>query len=339
MLLGRTLLVERRDARFVVREPDEVDRLLTRAYQNAPPLNRLMPGFAAVAGALNANDLCLAHIAAVHLRIPDLPSQVARDAMEAEDVLIKSAARNPPFHVQTDKSIHKASPDDPKHPGWPAGTPDGLGGKFRPKDDAESAITQQVKNDIERIAMRRAIRTSALAVLRLTGEGAANFIPFLGLASDVAMAVDIARIISEFRKLAVDATAAMDFVKKGPYDLKDLQVSSQGYEEFSNYDQFYKCELSLESMTKRFGPAGDGYQYHHVVTQGGENAINIPPKQLQNTDGIIRLPTLLHEAVNAEYSRFIDDKNMTMYDWLQTQPYDVQREEGLKILRRLHILK
>jgi hypothetical protein len=31
-------------------------------------------------------------------------------------------------------SLLKASPDDPEHPGWPAGTPDGRGGKFRPKD-------------------------------------------------------------------------------------------------------------------------------------------------------------------------------------------------------------
>jgi hypothetical protein len=28
----------------------------------------------------------------------------------------------------------KASVDDPKHPGWPAGTPGGQGGKFRPND-------------------------------------------------------------------------------------------------------------------------------------------------------------------------------------------------------------
>ncbi len=33
----------------------------------------------------------------------------------------------------------KASPDDSKHPGWPAGTPDGKGGKFRPKDDEPGA--------------------------------------------------------------------------------------------------------------------------------------------------------------------------------------------------------
>ncbi len=34
----------------------------------------------------------------------------------------------------TQITLWKASPDDPKHPGWPAGTPEGKGGKFRPKD-------------------------------------------------------------------------------------------------------------------------------------------------------------------------------------------------------------
>ena len=56
----------------------------------------------------------------------------------------------------------------------------------------------------------------------------------------------------------------------------------------------------------------------------------MPPEQLQNTDNVIPLPTLLHEAVNGEYSSFDDDKGMTLYQWLQTQPYDVQRAEGLE---------
>jgi hypothetical protein len=38
--------------------------------------------------------------------------------------------------------ILKASSDDPKHPGWPAGTPGGKGGQFRPKvSDDERAVT------------------------------------------------------------------------------------------------------------------------------------------------------------------------------------------------------
>jgi hypothetical protein len=91
LLLGRTPLIERRDGRSVVRERDEIERLLKRAYAGEPAVDRLMPRLATVASALNANDQCLARIAAVHLKIPDLPNQAARDALEAEDSLIKYA--------------------------------------------------------------------------------------------------------------------------------------------------------------------------------------------------------------------------------------------------------
>jgi hypothetical protein len=155
----------------------------------------------------------------------------------------------------------------------------------------------------------------------------------------VAIVADTALTVAEFRKLAVDAAAALDFANDGPHSLEDIQAASNGYEEFSSYDEFYKAELSVELLAKRFGPAGDGQQYHHIVTQGGANADNISAEQLQNTDNIVRLPTILHEAVNAAYLDSSPDPNMNMYQWLQTQPYEVQREEGLKILRNLHILK
>jgi hypothetical protein len=41
-----------------------------------------MPRLAAVASALNADDHCLAHIVAVHLKVPDLPDLAARDEIE-----------------------------------------------------------------------------------------------------------------------------------------------------------------------------------------------------------------------------------------------------------------
>src|SRR5580692_9646319 len=91
LVLGRTLLIERRDGRFVVRERSEIECLFSLAYGREATAQRLMSGLATVASALNANDQGLARIAAVHLRIPDLPDQAARDAMEAADVLIKYA--------------------------------------------------------------------------------------------------------------------------------------------------------------------------------------------------------------------------------------------------------
>jgi hypothetical protein len=89
LLLGRTALIERRDGRFVVREPSEIARLIKYSFPNGVSVDRLMPGLARVAAALNANDQALARIAAVHLKIPDLPSLAKRRAMIAEDVLIK----------------------------------------------------------------------------------------------------------------------------------------------------------------------------------------------------------------------------------------------------------
>ena len=210
LLLGRTPLIERRDHRFVVRDRGEIEALLSRAYQSDVAVDRLMPGLATVAAALNANDPCLARIAAVHLRIPDLPDRSARDGLEAEDILLKYADADP-------RDIYKASPDDRKHPGWPAGTPGGRGGKFRPKTDAETS--QETKGRLIRTAARRALRTGLRAILRLGTEAAANLIPILDAAADAAMALDIVHVVSDYWKLATDTAAALDFVQNGPQQI------------------------------------------------------------------------------------------------------------------------
>ena len=117
--LGRTSLIERRDGRFVVRARGEIDRLLKCSYDGEPPVDRLMSGLARVASALNANDQCLARIAAVHLQMPDLASAGVADELAAEDSLIKyardggAANWNPALHPRTGA---------PPNPGWFATT-------------------------------------------------------------------------------------------------------------------------------------------------------------------------------------------------------------------------
>ncbi len=113
LVLGRTPLMERRDNRFVVRDRREIEALLSRAYRKAIATDRLIPGLATVAAALNANDPCLARIAVVHLRIPDLRDRTARDEMEVEDALVKLVDWNPALHPRT---------GTPPNPGWFAPT-------------------------------------------------------------------------------------------------------------------------------------------------------------------------------------------------------------------------
>lgn len=129
LVLGRTTLIERRAAIFVVRKQSELEHLLGCAFRTKLSIDRLMRGLATVAAALNANDQALARIAAVHLRVPDLPDQTARDAMEEADVLIKSADWNPALHPRA---------GTPPNPGWFAPT-DGAG--------SESFSTRTAQND------------------------------------------------------------------------------------------------------------------------------------------------------------------------------------------------
>jgi CDI toxin restriction endonuclease-like domain len=122
LVLGRTLLIERREGRFVARDASDIQRLLSCAYRTEVDPTSLLDRLATVAAALNANDLLLARIAAVHLRIPDLPDQAARDALEAEDRLVKAvqgslAAKNGDW----DPAQHPRTGTAP-NPGWFAPT-------------------------------------------------------------------------------------------------------------------------------------------------------------------------------------------------------------------------
>jgi hypothetical protein len=89
-----------------------------------------MPGLATVAAALNANDQGLARIAAVHLQIPDLPDQAARDAVEAADVLIKYARDEGGGSSNWNPALHPRA-GAPPNPGWFAPT-DGSGNEPSP---------------------------------------------------------------------------------------------------------------------------------------------------------------------------------------------------------------
>src|SRR5712691_6637983 len=72
LFLGRTPLIERRGGAYVARLQADLDRLLGRAYGGKAAAAAVMPGLATVAAALGRNNLALAQIAALHLRLPDL---------------------------------------------------------------------------------------------------------------------------------------------------------------------------------------------------------------------------------------------------------------------------
>ena len=111
LFLGRTPLIERRGGAYVVRPRADLDRLFGRAYAGDATAARVSSGLDSVAVALGQGNLALAQIAAVHLRLPDLPDSAARAALEAEDLLIKRGS------ATWDEARHPRT-GTPPNPGW-----------------------------------------------------------------------------------------------------------------------------------------------------------------------------------------------------------------------------
>ncbi|WP_296714224.1 hypothetical protein, partial [Rhodoblastus sp.] len=128
-----------------------------------------------------------------------------------------------------------------------------------------------------------------------------------------------------------DADAAIEFVQKGPYSLEQLRVSPDE-KAFSSFSEFKKIDLG-----KYFGPAGDGYEYHHIVEQSARG--DIPESQLQSTANIVRIPKLLHEEVNAEYSRtLLEFDGSSRRASLDGASFDDKWNAGISVLQKIGIL-
>jgi hypothetical protein len=170
--------------------------------------------------------------------------------------------------------------------------------------------------------------------LRLGGEAASNAVPGLDVAGDAAMAVDISSMAEEVTELRAETEIAEEFASKGPYTLEQLRVSPDD-EEFLSFDAFKKSD----DLDKRFSPAEDGYEYHHIVEQNAEG--NIPAAELNSTRNIVRIPKLLHEEINSEYSRIPEDaaERTSLRDRLRGASFETRWEAGLAAMRRVGFLK
>jgi hypothetical protein len=110
--------------RWQPRPVSDLNRDLAERYGLPIEFNPKIGGLEAVSRALNRGDLICARIATLHLQIPD-PPPLTKSA-QTPGKLIDLARR-----LQA-SGLLKADWDPTKHPRWPAGSPDGIGGEFAP---------------------------------------------------------------------------------------------------------------------------------------------------------------------------------------------------------------
>ena len=113
------------------RPMDELNRDLSNRYGVPVQFDAKLEALAAIARALDRGDLLHAHIATLHLQIPD-PPLFANAAQSASEV--NALAKQ--LHAS---GLLKRGWDPSKHPRWPAGSLDSVGGRFAPADETLGA--------------------------------------------------------------------------------------------------------------------------------------------------------------------------------------------------------
>jgi hypothetical protein len=95
---------------------------------------------------------------------------------------------------------------------------------------------------------------------------------------------------------------------------------------------------SLSQLRRYLGPAGQGYQWHHIVEQTPGNLKRFGPEAIHSTDNVIRVPTSVHVgkgSISADYSSKPAVLNgLTVREWLSTQSFQAQRDYGIRMLKR-----
>jgi hypothetical protein len=203
--------------------------------------------------------------------------------------------------------VEKASPDDPKHPGWPAGAPDSQGGRFRPKtpDDYPSGPPKEEPNSFGRM-------TNALA----------------------------AAIKAGIRRLAAAGIVAVEEAGPPPAKIAALLLEL-GFEAYPYLKAYFDSPKSLEELQAAAqSPSEVGYEDHHIVEQATANPDGSEDALMDAPDNLARIPTIKHWELNSWYQTRNSELNeMTPRQYLDGKSWVERLRVGLMGLQDIGALK
>jgi hypothetical protein len=90
---------------------------------------------------------------------------------------------------------------------------------------------------------------------------------------------------------------------------------------------------SFQAFKRCFGPAGEGYSYHHIVEQNATNLAQFGAEKIHNTENIVRLPNYIHRKISARYSSKMKDGIVRKV--VSKMSYKEQYDYGMKTLNEI----
>ena len=216
-------------------------------------------------------------------------------------------------------SATKAAVDDPKHPGWPAHTPEGKGGQFRPKDESLTAadepsvpppgIGHNQGPPLEEPPAIPVIRPATRRALNLFIQAAAFWLA-----------------VAE-KKAAAKFLLAL----QGVVWLRDSLQWIRAY----NDPPKTLGELQQDAQNPQ-----PGYNIHHIVEQTPATRDGFSDSMIDGPENLVRIPTLKHWQITAWYQTSNPKfDGLSPRDYLRGKSWDERRKFGLETLIDFGVLK
>jgi hypothetical protein len=216
----------------------------------------------------------------------------------------------------------KAAVDDPKHPGWPAGTPDHKGGQFRPKDIAGNVPNEPTETP---------------------GIGHNQGPPLRDPPVIPPKPPATKQVINNFLKAAaywlIDAEAAAATAVAAEFLAVLLTISWLAKYLPNIYTYLFPpktlAELQQDALTPKFG-----YNIHHVVEQKSAKDYGFPDDKIDGPDNLVRIPTLRHWQISGWYGKQNKEfGGLSPRDYLRNKSWEERRRVGIDALIRFGVIK
>jgi hypothetical protein len=268
---------------------------------------------------------------------PELIKECAREFRREFLSLVRSR------FTEASGATVKAAVDDPKHPGWPARTPGGKGGQFRPKDatvlvaDETEATPGIGHNQGPPLGDPPEVPKTAPVTAQARNA-------FLKAAARWLARAGVRTVLRVGLRVGLEATIG------GPVgDLLLAMEAAYWLYQYLPYIQAYlQPPKTLEELQQDALNPQVGYNIHHIVEKKSARDDRFPEDMIEGSDNLVRIPTLKHWQITTWYQtpnpNFKDpdnpnSKGISPRDYLRGKSWDERRKMGLQTLIDFGVLK
>ena len=163
-------------------------------------------------------------------------------------------------------------------------------------------------------------------------------LPYLGVVADTR---DFVGSIVNYKSVSDVVMNAVGFLPvigslKYSDDVSDtLDASADGFRYLEKASDKSEGFSSYWSFRRKYGSAGDGYEWHHIVERSQMKRSGFTSEMVNNTDNIIRIDKKTHHKLTALYNSKVEGTDMLLRDWLKGMTFEQQYAYGLQMLEKL----